>query len=507
MKEAIRYYLRKLDDANDLTGIGHVHKLIQLEHQPTIDNTLEGLKNVQYPRHFPNHLVVQLARLNRPSINESLISYFKMHFKATNTEWHAISALQDDRVVATVENAIHEYEKTYFSRKVVTRCIHLLARIGSQSAFKALKALIDDYLITEHRFIDNYDVPLASIALEALTRIKLPEAKNYLQEASKQYQDRIEAELTSYPARLSKERTAIGIDLHEGSALNRMKQFAIPTLIDWHRNHPSKQVHDFALTHIISTLESQANQSDALLQSGVHYLLSLYDELFTSNKQGIVLKILNAQVDSAVIPFAWRIFEEGVAREEALNVLAHQKAEAVLEDVLAHFYAFDEKSLRSRDNLREIKAYIHYFGHINHSQARQTLMTLYQRRIRHFQISIAEALATQAQYDESALDFINHIVENDDDLYTVKQTITLLPSIGDSALLILLSLLDCEDERQYYAIEALGLLRNIQAIPYLMETLLASDGNKKLEEHTIKALERIGTEASFAALNAWEQEN
>lgn len=139
MNEAITYYLRKLDDANDLTGIAYVHRLIQLEHQPTIENTLEGLKNVQYPRHFPNHLVVQLARLNRPDINENLISYFKMHFKATNTEWHAISALQDDRVVETVVNAINEYEKSYFSRKVVTRCIHLLGRIGSQGAFEALK--------------------------------------------------------------------------------------------------------------------------------------------------------------------------------------------------------------------------------------------------------------------------------------------------------------------------------------------------------------------------------
>ncbi|MGJ3237937.1 MAG: HEAT repeat domain-containing protein [Anaerolineae bacterium] len=504
MNYAIQYYLHQLDKSNDLTGIAYINKLIQLEHQPTIDKTLDGLKNVQYPRHFPNHLVMQLARLNRPYINEELITYFKLHFKATNTEWHAISALQDERVVETVVNAIEQYQVSYFSRKVVNRCIRLLGQIGSYNAYEALRDIINDYFDTRNRFIDNYEVPLADEALDALAKINLPDACTYYQQAKAHYQARIAQELSIYPERLNKERTCIGIDLHEGSALDRMHYHALPTLIEWHQRHPSENIRNFARTRIIRCLQKVVKRNDPEIQTARQYLITLYDEL-KANKQLISsLRALDYTSDKSMLPFAVRIFQEDLATTEALQIFARQRASSVFSMIYERFNTLNDTYRKSHLNINLMKAYINYFGYITIPQAEATLVDLYHQQYPHLQLSIAEALVIHARESDTALDFLYYIIENNTDTYTIKQTLYLLPQIGERALLILLNSIDCNSQHCQYAVEALGLMRNKHATPHLIQALVNADGNDELQDAILKALERIGTEACFSALMAWE---
>lgn len=504
MEQAIRYYSRKLDNANDLTGIAFTHKLIQLEHQATIEKALNGLKNVQYPRHFPNHLVVQLARLNRPEINECLIDYFEQNFTANNTRWQAMGSLQDERVVQIVINAVQEYGKSYYSRKIVERHIQLLGQIGGQLAFEALHDIIENYFKSDNRFIDNYEIPLASLALDALANIDHPGAQTYRQEAQTIYQQGIEAELADYPARFDKERTSIGIQLHEGSALSRMKQYALPTMIDWHKNHHSQQIRDFALNTLFSTLKAQAEQSDKFTRPAIQYLMSIYDELLERGLIEDCLKILKNSKDEGATNFAWRVFDEGIADTAALNVMQQHNPDAVFEGVSYHYKHYLNLYDMRQENALLIQAYINYFGQVSLGVAEDILINLYNANIPQHERYIAEALIPHASRSETALNFLDYIIQNNQDAITIKQTINALALPEDRTLLILLSLLHCDTVRRNNAIEALGALRDPLAIPHLLEMLLQAQNDSTLADVTIRALERIGTEAAFEALNTWE---
>lgn len=502
MNEAIQYYQRKLNDANDLKSIHYTRKLIQLEHQPTIDKTLDALNKVQYPRHLPNQLVQALARLKRHSINEALIAYFKTHFTASHTAWQAMSALQDDRIVAIVVDAIHDYEKTYFSRKVVGRCIHLLGHIGNVAAYEALRDIIELYFMDDNRFINNYELPLASDALKALRLIALPEAQTYLHDADAQYQHRIEQELTSYPARFAKERTEIGISLHEGSALKRMQHYALPTLIEWHRSHESAPLRQFAIATLILSLKDSITLNDEQIYHAVDYVLSCYEDLKAQEKIADVLSLLDHHQHPAITDFAWRVFDEGYQQVEALTCLAQQQASSVYDKVVYHFSTENLQQLASY-NRPLLVAYINYFGAIQTTPSENMLMMLYQPDLLPVHHHIMKAISHHAITSDAALEFLNHIIDTHTDDYTIIQAIFALESVGVRSLFTLINLLKTDNSHCLIVIEILGRLRHPTAIPHLIQKLLTTPTDTKLEQALIKALEEIGTETSFAALNAW----
>ncbi|MEO1290587.1 MAG: HEAT repeat domain-containing protein [Chloroflexota bacterium] len=67
-----------------------------------------------------------------------------------------------------------------------------------------------------------------------------------------------------------------------------------------------------------------------------------------------------------------------------------------------------------------------------------------------------------------------------------------------------MSLLQPNSDLTTYAVESLGRLANPSAIPYLIQLLLDIDPQSELVTKVHETLEKIGTEASFATLNAWD---
>lgn len=503
MSEAIQYYLRKLDEANDLAGLRYSSKLIQLGHQATIDKTLANLKTVKQHRHFPSRLVIQLAKLNRPDINDILIDYFQAHFTASTTGWHAIGSLQDDRIVDTIIEAIQKYEVTYFSSKVVIRCIQLLGRIKSVTAYEALRDIVDAYFENDNHFINNYQTPLASYALDALRLIPAPEAQGYLRYADARYQQAIEAELASYPARFDKDRTLIGIDLHEGSAIKRMQKYALPTLIAWHQDNTlPQQLRDFALSSLINILRDHSKVDDKRVEDALAYVLSCYDTLKAKNKLTAVLSILDGCQHPAITQFAWQVFSETDAKIDALTILAQQQASDVYDDIVYALSTEDMQSIIFSDRAL-IEAYITYFGAITTKQSESMLMAFYRPEWVNIHPYLVKALANHASQSDSALDLLNHIIETHSDDYTINVAISSLLQVGNRSLPSLISVLKTEGKQTLIAIEMLGLLNHSDAVPYLIQSLLKPTITAEREQAIILALERIGTEECFATLNGW----